>query len=188
MADPRESSGRLPAIPASQMTQAQRDAVQALLKTPRAGLRGPFTVMLYSPELMNRAQQLGEYLRFAGQIPVKLREFAILIAARHWTQRYEWYVHAPLAENAGVSRAIIDELAMDRRPAGMDVSETVIYDFCTELHRTHGVSEETYSATHRLLGDAGIVDLCGLCGYYAMLAMLLNVARTELPEGAQPPF
>lgn len=188
MADPSSSSGRLPAIHASQMTQAQRDAVEALLNTPRAGLRGPFTVMLHSPELMNRAQQLGEYLRFAGQMPVKLREFAILIAARHWTQRYEWYVHAPLAENAGVSRAIIDELAADRRPTGMDESEAAIYDFCTELHRTHGVIDETYGTAHRLLGDAGIVDLCGLCGYYAMLAMLLNVARTELPDGAEPAF
>jgi len=119
---------------------------------------------------------------------VKLREFAILITARHWAQRYEWHVHAPLAENAGMSRAIIDELAMDHRPAGMDAGEATIYDFCTELHRTHGVSDDTYVAAQRLLGDAGIVDLCGLCGYYAMLAMLLNVARTGLPEGAQPAF
>src|SRR5688572_29211387 len=92
------SQQRLPAIPESAMTQAHRDAVEALAKTPRGAMGGPFVPMLHSPEFLNRAQRLGEYLRYAGAIPKKLREFAILIAAREWVQSYEWYIHAPIAE------------------------------------------------------------------------------------------
>jgi 4-carboxymuconolactone decarboxylase len=187
MTDPK-ATPRFDAVPESAMTQAHRDAVAEFLKTPRGGMGGPFAPMLHSPEFFNRAQRLGEYLRFAGAIPKKLREFAILVAARHWTQRYEWYIHAPLAEQEGLDSAVIDALANNRRPAKMNANETTIYEFCTQLHRTQQVDDATYAAALEMLGTPGIVDLCGICGYYSMLAMVMNVARTQLPEGANAPF
>jgi 4-carboxymuconolactone decarboxylase len=187
MTDSRQPP-RFDAVPESAMTQAHREAVTEFLKTPRGGMGGPFAPMLHSPEFFNRAQRVGEYLRFAGAIPKKLREFAILVAARHWTQRYEWYIHAPLAEKEGLDRAVIDDLANNRRPARMDADEITIYEFCTQLHRTREVDDATYAAALQLLGIPGIVDLCGICGYYSMLAMVMNVARTPLPEGASVPF
>jgi 4-carboxymuconolactone decarboxylase len=187
MTDPK-ATPRFDAVPESAMTQAHRDAVAEFLKTPRGGMGGPFAPMLHSPEFFNRAQRLGEYLRFAGAIPKKLREFAILVAARHWTQRYEWYIHAPLAEQEGLDSAVIDALANNRRPAKMNANETTIYEFCTQLHRIQQVDDATYAAALEMLGTPGIVDLCGICGYYSMLAMVMNVARTQLPEGANAPF
>lgn len=179
---------RLPPIPEAQLTQIQRDAVDAVVRTPRGKMLGPFVPMLHSPEFLNRAQRLGEYLRYAGAIPIRLRELAILVTARFWTQAYEWYIHAPIAEKEGVSRGTIDELAAGSRPSAMTPDEAVIYEFCMELHGSHAVSDATYAAAHRMLGDAGVVDLCGICGYYSMLAMVMNVARTPLPEGERAAF
>jgi 4-carboxymuconolactone decarboxylase len=179
---------RLPRIAADAMTDAQRAAVAALLNGRRGMADGPFAPMLYSPELLNRGQRLGEYLRYDSALPPALRELAILIAARHWTQSTEWHIHAPLAEREGLARALIDDLANDRRPAAMSDAQTAIYEFCTELHRTHEVSDPTYAATLALLGERGVVDLCGVCGYYSMLAMIMNVARTALPPGARSAF
>jgi hypothetical protein len=31
-----------------------------------------------------------------------------------------------------------------------------------------------------------VIDMVGLRGYYSMLAMIMNVARTPLPEGKTP--
>lgn len=185
---PAKVTPRFDAVPESAMTQAHRDAIAEFLKTPRGGMGGPFAPMLHSPEFFNRAQRLGEYLRFAGAIPKKLREFAILVAARHWTQSYEWHIHAPIAETEGLDRSVIDDLANNRRPAKMDADETTLYEFCTQLHRTHAVSDATYAAALQMLGTGGIVDLCGICGYYGMLAMVMNVARTPLPEGVCASF
>lgn len=179
---------RLPTIPESLLTPAQRDAVDAVVRTPRGKMLGPFVPMLHSPEFLNRAQRLGEYLRYAGAIPIRLRELAILVTARYWSQPYEWYIHAPIAEKEGVLRSVIDELAAATRPSAMTAEESVIYDFCMELLSTHAVSDATYGAAHRILGEAGIVDLCGICGYYSMLAMVMNVARTPLPDGVQAAF
>jgi 4-carboxymuconolactone decarboxylase len=36
-------------------------------------------------------------------------------------------------------------------------------------------------------GEHGVVDLVGTAGYYATLAMVMNVARTEAPGGFRMP-
>lgn len=179
---------RLPPLADTQLSDAQRQVVASIIAGPRGGLRGPFVPMLRSPELALRASQLGEYLRFNCAVPKRLREFAILLTAAHWRQNYEWHAHASLAGAAGVAPATLADLAAGRKPTDMADDEAIIYEFCTELHRDHQVTDRTYGTAVELLGEPGVVDLCGLCGYYALLAMLLNVAVTPLPQGATHTF
>src|SRR5581483_7464042 len=98
----------------------------------------------------------------------------------------EWSVHAPAAASAGLSRSVIAAIAERRTPAQCEPDEATVQAFCAELHTQHVVSDATYQRALALLGEAGIVDLCALCGYYGLLALVLNVARTPLPEGAVP--
>lgn len=181
-------SDRLPPIPADEMSPAQRRAAEALVRGRRGALFGPFVPMLRSPELMDRAQRLGEYLRYDSAIPARLRELAILVTARHFRQAYEWHVHAPAAAEAGLAAATITAIAAGRRPQGLPADEAAVYDFCTELHGERRVSDATYAAALAVLGDGGLVDLCGVCGYYGLLALIMNVARTPLPPGASTPW
>ena len=179
---------RLPAIPAARQTPAQQQASAALIAGPRGQLRGPFIAMLRSPELLERAQRLGEYLRYRSVVPHKLRELAILATSRHWRATYEWHAHAPIALAAGLTQPVIDALAEQRIPEGLASDEQAVLEFCLALHSEHAVGDALYERLLRLLGEAGVVELCGICGYYAMLAMMLNVARTALPAGATVPF
>jgi 4-carboxymuconolactone decarboxylase len=181
------SLDRLPPIPSEELTPAQRRAADALIQGRRGALFGPFVPMLRSPELLERAQHLGEYLRYQSALEPRLRELAILVTARHFRQTYEWHVHASAAAQAGLSEQTLAALVEGRRPHPLAPDEAVIYDFCTELHRTHQVGDETYAATLALLGEQGLVDLCAVCGYYGLLALVMNVARTALPEGAGAP-
>lgn len=179
---------RLDAPPAQHWNAAQRQVVDALTAGPRGALRGPFLPMLHSPELCNRAQQLGEYLRYRCSVPERLRELAICQSARLWNQTYEWHMHAPLALRAGVSGATLEALIAGGLPAQLPDDEAVILAFCRELHGGHRVGDTTYARALALLGAAGVMDLCGLCGYYALLAMVLNVAQSDLPAGAVAAF
>jgi len=180
---------RMPAIPENQMTAAQQDAVEEF-KTARDTTRfgGPFVPLLRSPEMLSRARNVGDYVRFNSVLPPRLSEFVILITARHWTQQYEWTAHAPIAERAGLRLEIINAVSDGRRPDQMADDEATVYDFCMELLRTHGVSDLTYARAVSLFEENGIIDTIGIMGYYSMLAMVMNTARTPLADGVPPPL
>jgi 4-carboxymuconolactone decarboxylase len=181
---------RMPPIAKEKMTEAQKKAQEEVTSGPRgaAGAQGPFVPELRSPELMNRLQKVGEYLRFHNSIGPKLTEFVILLTARQWTQQYEYNAHEPTALKAGVKQEFITAIAQGRRPAGMEADEEAAYDFCSELRQNQSVSDATYARAVSKFGEQGIIDMSGLVGYYTALAMIMNVARTPLPEGTKPPL
>jgi ABC-type molybdate transport system substrate-binding protein/alkylhydroperoxidase family enzyme len=168
------------------MTDAQRKVYQEIAGGPRGGVRGPFNPLLRSPELADRAQKMGEYIRFNTSLPPRLSEFAILITARYWGSQYEWHAHHPFALKGGLPPKVAEELAQGKRPSGMTEDETAVYDFCSELHRDKAVSDSTYATAIQRFGERGVVDLIGVSGYYTLVSMVLNVDRHPLPAGAQP--
>lgn len=181
-----DKTPRMPLIPESQMTEAQKKVVADIVAGPRGHLVGPFIPLMRSPEFMSRLQKTGEYLRYNSAFEPRLSEFAILITARTWSQNFEWHAHRAIAEKAGLKTAIIEAIAEARRPDGMAADEATIYDFLDELVRTRGVSEPTYQRALKAFGERGVIDLVGIHGYYSLLAMVLNVSRAPLPDGAKP--
>jgi 4-carboxymuconolactone decarboxylase len=179
---------RFPPLADAAMTPAQRAVANAIRTGPRGGLRGPFQAWLRSPELAQRLQAVGEYVRFSSSVPPRLNELAILITARAWDAQFEWWAHHRLALEAGLDPAIAVAIAEGRAPPSMRADEQVVYDFCTELRATRRVSDATLAAALDLLGDAGVIDLIGVSGYYDIVSMTLNVAEVPLPDGVDPPL
>jgi 4-carboxymuconolactone decarboxylase len=179
---------RMPEIPVDKMTDAQKKAAEEFAAGRGTPVFGPFIPMLRSPEVMLRAKAMGDYLRYKNSLPPKISEFAILITARHWSQQYEWAVHFPIAFNAGLGSEMLKTVAEGRFPKGLYESEQLCYEFCIELLNNQCVSDETYSWAVSKWGEHGVIDLVGVCGYYTFLAMIMNVARTALPKGTQPPL
>jgi 4-carboxymuconolactone decarboxylase len=179
---------RMPPIPTDKMTDAQKKSAAELIAGPRGSLVGPFLPLLRSPEFMSRLQKTGEYLRYNTKLGSNVSEFIILMTARHWTQQFEWDTHEPLAEKAGVKPEIVSAIAEGRRPTGMSAEEEIVHSFCTELFQRQSVSDGTYKLAVNRFGEQGVIDITGLCGYYTMLGMILNVARTPLPAGKTPPL
>ncbi|QNA90497.1 carboxymuconolactone decarboxylase family protein [Massilia sp. Dwa41.01b] len=179
---------RLRPIPPDQLTEAQRRAAQAVIEGPRGALYGPFVPLLRSPELLENAQRMGEYLRYRSAIGVRLSELVILITARQWNQGVEWAIHAPIAAQVGIPPDVISAIGQRQRPDGMLVDESVVHDFCIELHQNKQVSDRTYTQAVALFGEQGVVDLMGLNGYYTFLAMVMNTAQTEIPVSSAMPL
>jgi len=169
-----------------EMTPAQKKMMDHLVSGERCGAGGPFNVLLRSPEMGDLAQEFGAQMRFHSSLPRKLNEMAIIITARHWTAQYEWNAHRTAAAQAGLKEPIIQAIAAGKRPESLDADETVVYNFATELLRTHEVGDATFKAVKDKFGEKGVVDLIGVMGYYQMVSMLLNVDRYPLPAGAKP--
>jgi 4-carboxymuconolactone decarboxylase len=179
------AQNRMLPIPTDRMTEAQKKAA-AEFEAARGTLSGPWAVILRSPEMINRARSLSDYLRFNSSLPPRLSEFVILITAREWTQQYEWNAHHPLAVKGGLNPEIAKAVADGRRPETMADDEAALYDFCIELNRHRSVSDATYARALAKFGEQGLVDAIGLSGWYTLVAMVLNTARTPLPADAAP--
>jgi 4-carboxymuconolactone decarboxylase len=174
---------RMPPLEAQQQTAAQKaasDEFQATRKTP---VFGPFTPLLRSPELMTAANHMGDYLRYRSSLPPRLSELAILIVSREWNQSVEWSIHQPVALKSGVSQSTVDAIAARTPPKSLTTEEQIVYDLLTELHRDRAVTDATYGRARAAFGEQGVVDLTGIAGYYTLLAMTMNVARTPAEAG-----
>jgi 4-carboxymuconolactone decarboxylase len=169
-----------------QLDPAQRAMAESVLSGERTSLNGPYNVFLRSPEMGDLAQKYGAQMRFHSSVPKKINELAILLVARFWTSQYEWYAHKRAALEAGLSPAIIDAIANNRRPGSLDPAETAAYNFCKELLDTRRVSDATFRAAVGQFQERGVVDLIGVMGYYHLVSMALNIDQYPLPEGAQP--
>lgn len=179
---------RLPPIPASAWTDAQRQMAQPIIDGPRGALISPFVPLLRSPELMDHAQRMGEYLRYRSAIGLRLSELAICITARQWSQQVEWAIHAPIAEREGIAAQALTDIAHGRHPSNLQADEAVLYAFCTELHHNKSVSDATWQAATALWGEHGVIDLIGVNGYYTFLSMVMNSARTNVPPSKATPL
>jgi 4-carboxymuconolactone decarboxylase len=181
-----QEQGRMPPIPPEKMTPEQKKAAAEFMDTRQTRtLNGPFIALLRSPDLINLASEIGIWTRKTS-LPPRLFEFVVLITARDWTQNFEWNGHSAAALKGGLSQDIVQAVADGRRPMRMADDETIVYDFTTELLNNRGVSDETYARALAKFGERGIIDMTGISGYYTMIAMVLNVARTPLNEGVTP--
>jgi 4-carboxymuconolactone decarboxylase len=169
---------RLPLPPLDTLDPAQRAAAQALIDGPRKGVWGPFVPLLRTPALLDRVAQLGEVLRFGGKLDARLRELAMCTVARHVGNQFEWVMHQPLARAAGVGADALEAIRTGARPEQLTSDERTIHEFSTELMQQHGVAEPTYQRARTLLGEAGVVELTTLIGYFVMVSWLMNVAHT----------
>ena len=185
---------RLPPIALENYSPEQKQAYDEFYATrgkhlgaaPQPGsFAGPWGVFIRSPELMTLTQRMGEYLRYRCAISGRLSELAILMVARHWSADFEWYAHAKIALKEGISQATVNAIAEARRPDDLKADEQVIYDYVSEILVTRRVSDTTYEKAKALFGEKGLVDICGITGYYSMLAMTMNVGRVETPDGSR---
>ena len=172
---------RMPPIPLDKSS----DALKKTLDEIGGGARqtGPFVALSRSPELLAKVAPAVDYLRAHSSLPPKIVEMTILMTARRWTEQFEWNSHYPLALKAGLKPECASAIAEGRRPAGRAEEEEIAYDFTTELNLNGGISDPTYARTLGKFHEQGVIDLIAVNGYYSMLGMIMNVARTPLKPG-----
>jgi len=169
-----------------QMTDRQREVADTIASGPRGSLKGPFIALIHNAELASRVQALGEHLRYNTGLPQQLIEIAVLVTARRWDCSYEWAAHARIGREAGVRDAVIDAIATRTRPQDLQPDEALVHDFAEETVWRGEPSARMFDAAAARFGKPAVLDLLAVCGYYTMLAFVLNAAQLPLPAGATP--
>lgn len=175
---------RYPELNEADLTAEQREVHDAIASGPRGMVVGPLRVWLQSPGLAAKAQALGQYARFDSVLPQHLSELAILVTARYWSSGFEWVHHVPIARAAGIPDAAIEAIGQARPVVFDDPAMQAVFDFAAMLHRDKRVSDPVHAAAVSALGTQGCVDLVGICGYYTLISMTINVF--DVPDGDGP--
>jgi len=178
---------RLPDLDLTTLTDRQKE-LHDRIAGKRGHVRGPFLLWLRSPELCDKVEALGAFLRFDSVLPLRIRELSILVTARFWDAQYSWAAHAEKAVTAGVDAQAVKDLAEGRVPAFTNEDETVFYNFAMDLLQNHFVSDANFDAALRTFGEQGMIDIIGAMGNFSMLAMLLNTFQVPLRPGIEAPF
>jgi 4-carboxymuconolactone decarboxylase len=178
---------RIPDLDESNLSAEQRRVYDLIRSGPRGAVQGPLRVWLTSPDLAERAQSLGAYCRYHTSLEPRLSELAIITVGAHWRAGFEWAVHAPIAQRAGISSAVIAAIKIGLEPSLKD-DELAVYAFTRELLVMHEVRSTTFERLTSLVGQKGAVDLVGILGYYSLICMTINAFQVPAPSDSVEPF
>jgi 4-carboxymuconolactone decarboxylase len=173
---------RLAPLDQATLSDEQKQVFEAI-----AGRRGvvpaPMQMLLRSPELADKAQALGQFLRFRTSLTPRLSELAIMVTARHWGSNYEWAAHKQPSLDAGISAENLTAIAARQIPSFVQDDEQVVYEFTQTILDKHKMPQPLYDRAIAALGEKGVVELIGIIGFYDLIAIVLGVFEVDLPEG-----
>jgi 4-carboxymuconolactone decarboxylase len=167
----------------SQVPSEGQAAVDGIVKS-RGSLQGPFTVFLHAPEMAGRVAHLGAYVRFEGELDMRVRVLAAMTVARELDAVYVWGAQTGSARKQGVPESTITAIR-EQHSRGVPPEDAQIIDFTRRLLREHRVDDATFAAMRKRFGERQLLELTGSIGYYAMLAMTVNACELEAAPGAE---
>lgn len=178
---------RLQQIPDERMTARQHEMADRIAAR-RGAVRGPYQVWLNSPEVCERVEALGAFVRFESSLPEHLRLLTLLIASRAFDAQYSWNAHIAQVLAAGIPQHAVDAIARRERPVFDREADGVFWEFCDELLREHFVSDAVFRRVQEHFTAEQLVDTIASLGNYTMLSMCLNAFEVDLQPGLEPPF
>jgi 4-carboxymuconolactone decarboxylase len=176
---------RLPQISHDGMTPEQRRVHDAIVGGRRGTIQGPFLAWLANPSFADAAQKLGEYCRFDTTLPRDLAELAICVTAAHYRAEFEWWAHARMAHEAGLPEAVTAAIRRGAEPRLDTAAARAVYRTAVALNRRHRLTDAEFADAQGVLGQQGLVDVVGLCGYYALVSLTLNAFEVPVPDGSR---
>lgn len=173
-------SGRVGPIDPGRLRPDQQAVFDRIAGT-RGRVAGPFTALLHVPELADRVQRLGAYLRYDATLPRDVAETGVLVTAAARGSHFEWDAHEPLARAAGVPDEVLVAIREGSEAGSLPARFRAVVEYGRQLADAGRVSDEAYRALLEEIGADGVVELTVLVGYYTLLAMTLAAHALEPP-------
>ena len=170
------------------LNEEQKKVHDEIVNGPRGRVVGPLRIWLNNPKLAKVAQQVGAYARYGTSLDNSLSELAIITTGRVWSSKFEWEHHAPLAIKAGINEEYVNTIAQAKRPIFDNQIEQIVFDFAAESNILKNVKDDTFAIALEKLGQTRVIDIVGICRYYSLISMTLNVFKVpnDTPDWPLP--
>jgi len=180
----------LPFDPAalSPSDKAIYDAMVARRKSQGAPFGGPYAALMNHPQVCQRIEELGYYLKFEGHLARDVYQFVVLSVARETRTAFEWMDHVQHALAAGIPETVIESLRA-HGVAGTDFPDP--YRLAALVLRStlvwQNIPDAIQADAIKSYGLYGFVELVVLSGFYQMFSAI-NQGFAVSPEGTASPF
>jgi len=158
-------------------------------KAQGAGFGGPYAALMNHPQLCERVEDLGYYLKFEGHLPREVYQFVVLFVARRTGAAFEWVDHIQHAEAAGVPSSLIGAL---QRGEDVGACAAPPYDLVARLLAStlafQDIPQDVQDEAIQKFGMEGLVELVVLSGFYQMFSAINAGFDVALPPGVERPF
>jgi 4-carboxymuconolactone decarboxylase len=158
-------------------------------KAQGAGFGGPYAALMNHPQLCEKIEDLGYYLKFQGHLPRDVYQFVVLFVARHTGAAFEWVDHIQHAEAAGVPASLIDAL---RRGEDVRAVAAPPYNIVAQVLAStfswQNIPQQVQDDALKRFGVEGLVELVVLSGFYQMFSAINQGFQVTLPPGVEKPF
>jgi 4-carboxymuconolactone decarboxylase len=148
---------------------------------------GPWGIMLHNAELTEHAAQYGTYVRAGAGLPKRLSELVIAITARHWNCQFEWSAHHHQALQHGVPPELVEAIRTRAEPVIEAADEQAVYDYVSQLYAEKRVSGEAHARAVDAVGEACVIAIVAIAGFYSSVAMICNAFDLEVSSADPPP-
>ncbi len=178
------SFGRFHELPVEQMPAEMRDAYEFTLGL-RTVVPGPHRIWIANPTLSRTIVPTGEYFQTKSTLSKGEIEIVTNVINGQWGAAYANYEHEHIGEQLGQLPAEQVERLIAGLPAQFeDPRHQIVYELSLTLAQRRVVPVGLFRRAQAVLGDAGIVDVTVLMGWFTMVS--LTLMAYDVPSSAQP--
>ena len=172
---------RVPPIAGKQDVPAEHHNVVDDVLGVFGRIRGPFSVLLYSPEMAGKLLPMVTFNRDGTIVEPNPRFAAILSAVREREGAYVWAAQVGAAQRAGVPQAMIDLIKAKGEAYTLPDDEADVVTFVRQLMRTNRTDKALFDRLKDRHGVKWLVELTAMANYYGMLCGVVNAFDVDVP-------
>lgn len=146
-------------------------------------VRGPFSMLLHSPQLAERLLPMVPFAREGLIVEPQLRQIAVLAMVREKDGNYVWAAQVDVARRVGLREAVIDLLRAKGDPSSLPDDERDIIVYARQLMRTNRVEQPVFDALLKRHGAQWLVEVTAVGNFYVALCGVVNAFDVAVPEG-----
>ena len=169
------------------LTPALRDQRRAMLDKRGLPTLGFYEQLMAYPELFERLQALGTFVRFESVLPPRVREAEILMAAVEQRSAFEWQTHEKTAAAAGVEPALFRAIGAGEPLQSFGDALEDVRTAVRCVVRAEVLPQEVFDRLVSAFGVPGAVEVVVVAAMYRMFASLGAAFESRMPAGTLPP-